>query len=354
MAAQPDAQSAGTSRFTAFTSGPFGQGILALTLLGGTVYALMQAVSMDGGADKLVNSTPVLFVGGLVVLMLALGGLASLLASISMSDQRDAFGLPPGTVRALLALGLLVVFVVFGIGNVDQLAGSGAPIGNAIRPAVVREADVDKTIARYELAGLLAVPSAPAGSATDRTVEIHLYPRTNPKEANDLAKQLTTMISTLLTTVVGFYFGSRSVADSPAKSGIAGAGAAAAADAEMASRELDIITTQAAPTLALIEELRTKVLTDEQKTRAAPLQADVDRRLAELRAAQDVIGLQLQAARTAAEAASKAEDATVATTEQQKAAAAVSEVQSQLRSLASVVTGLEQAAAALRDATAEG
>jgi hypothetical protein len=339
-----------------WASGPFGQGLLALVLLGATMGVLFMAIWFN---DKLVGNVSILFVGGLIVLMMALGGLAALLASISLSETRDAFALPPGTIRALLAVGLLVVFVVFGIGELNRL-NEASSVGKEIETTTAPANDdgTAAAIAKYERMGIIAIPQPrPAVSPAPDVVELRLYRRTDPAAANDLAKQLMTMISTLLTTVVGFYFGSRSASETAAAATAAaapGAGVNVLADVEVARRELEALATKAEPTLALIAEIRAKTLTDEQKAKATPLLAEADKRIADLKAGQQTVEQKLQAVRAAIDAAGAAKDAAASAAEQQKAATALNEARTELKRLETLAAAVSDVLKALQDATAEG
>lgn len=93
---------------------------------------------------------------GVVLLLVSFAGLVLVFQSLGLADSRAAFGLPRGSIRALLALGLVVMFIA---------------------------------VASWELIN----PVDP--------------------DQSDLAKQILTISASALTTVIGFYFGSNASND---------------------------------------------------------------------------------------------------------------------------------------------
>ena len=128
----------------------FGFGLMALSFLSA---ALAFYAYRTGG----MGEQPPIGIGvfcGFIIVTSAIGGLVLLFQSIGLSNPSAAFGLPSGSVRALLALSLVIIFLA---------------------------------VASVEL-----------------VVDF---------KENDQAKQILTIAATALTTVVGFYFGSKSSSD---------------------------------------------------------------------------------------------------------------------------------------------
>jgi hypothetical protein len=53
--------------------------------------------------------------GGVIALIAALGGLVVLLSAFDLTDKRAALGMPEGSIRAVIALMLILPFSIMGI-----------------------------------------------------------------------------------------------------------------------------------------------------------------------------------------------------------------------------------------------
>jgi hypothetical protein len=146
----------------------------------------------------------------IVFLFIAIGAFLLLLEhyAYTLHEQRPeipvgALGLPEGSVRAFLTIGLLTLVAVFGTflyfesGKLSySVVRANVPVTTPQQLEELRKELGDRfvVIPRY---GEKAVVAADVVSATPDTSRA------------DIAKQLLTMITTVLTTVIGFYFGTR-------------------------------------------------------------------------------------------------------------------------------------------------
>jgi hypothetical protein len=144
------------------------------------------------------NSLPVALITATVILMLALGVTVVVYARLGLANKQTALGLPEGSVRAVIALLLILLFFIAAIflyadtSRTDErrLVGvtadrlSGIPVEQIIdqRPSNVGDGLFDVTYSSPRSAGSL-----------------------------DIAKQLLTTVSTLVVAVAAFYFGANSV-----------------------------------------------------------------------------------------------------------------------------------------------
>ena len=69
---------------------------------------------------------PIVIIAGLVVLLLVLGLLAFVFSVLKLSNPNEALGLPSGTVRAVIALMLLVIFAIVAIFLYSDVRAVGA------------------------------------------------------------------------------------------------------------------------------------------------------------------------------------------------------------------------------------
>jgi len=163
------------------------------------------------------------FVGLLVLTATALTLTAIVFGGLNLNDANEAFGLPSGSVRTLLAVGVMVLFAVFGLkffGNADAHVGESRLADKPFEQIEVPPARLAEEVERYKQSqSVLPVVVFPgrAASGTDpganAKLSLYLLKAGRPAEAIDAQKQLLTAIITLLTTVVGFYFGSKSAGD---------------------------------------------------------------------------------------------------------------------------------------------
>ena len=120
-------------------------------LLSAALFVL--ALSCDALLSRLAGEyridfrNPFWFVALLVIFGTALTLMALVFRSIDMSHRDEAFALPPGTIRTLLAVGIMVLFSVLGLRFFDPTLAT------------------PRTIAKEPIPGTVAAP--PDGKALD-------------------------------------------------------------------------------------------------------------------------------------------------------------------------------------------
>ena len=202
--------------------------------------ALMIAV-VPTQLEKFVYIVPVIFLFlAIAAFLLILLHYAATLHDLKPNLPVTALGLPEGSIRAFLAIGLMALVAVFG------------------------------TFIYFQI-----------GAAEPNSAK------------TDIAKQLLTMITTLLTTVVGFYFGSRS-----ADGGTPG-------DLERRATALQQINAAYLKNKSLAETLRTRLADLALKTGAVDpaKKADADKAVAQLEDQRDKANRDLDAAAAVAASA---------------------------------------------------
>ncbi len=186
---------------------PFGGAVGA-----GLVLVTMPCLAVFVGVKWLstypVVGLPILAIFGIMILFGSVALTSTLFARLGLSDKSEALALPEGSIRAAIALSLIVLFAIIAI-MLHQ--SSGEPyvlkdLSESEKAAVVNEpANLVLAVVKKCASESTAVAACPPESSS---FEIHLQ-RRQSQEASDLAKQLLTLIGTLMTAVTSFYFASR-------------------------------------------------------------------------------------------------------------------------------------------------
>jgi hypothetical protein len=166
-------------------------------LVGGTLlYALL------GKFGGLQQELAIVYFIGLIVLSLLVGLkiTALLFSHVGIADKNGAMGLPQGSIRAILALGLVLIFAVMAMGLFSQVHQAGRIVTSVGLTQVQLDA-----IPPAQIAGLR---SRVEGDATVFDVDRRVP---GSDTADDIAKQLVTILGTLVVAVSAFYFGAQSV-----------------------------------------------------------------------------------------------------------------------------------------------
>jgi hypothetical protein len=189
-----------------YTGGAVGAG-LALVVL--------PCTALYFGIDRMFEmptvGLPILAIFGIMILFGALALISTLFARLDLSDSTQAFGLPEGSIRAAIALSLIVLFSIISI-MLYQTLDKPYVIGNLTD-------DERATLVKDPALHVIAVlpqrcpPAGTAGAAADcpaGTLRYAVHVRQPAaQESTDLAKQLLILIGTLMTSVTSFYFASR-------------------------------------------------------------------------------------------------------------------------------------------------
>jgi hypothetical protein len=165
---------------------------------------------------------------GLALTVVFMAILAIIYSVMGVEDAKQALGLPDGSVRALLAFSLVLIFVCLGAFLFSEVNKNNQPVeGKTL--TLVTETQLADLKASFNVAPELAKDQSgqvryeqvagPKGEPTNDLKHplytVTYYPKGN-KDAEDFAKQIFTTLATVFVSVVSFYFGS-SVTTSAAK-----------------------------------------------------------------------------------------------------------------------------------------
>jgi len=230
------------------TGGAFGAGL---------VLVVLPSIALVFGIRHLdkhpIVGLPILAIFGIMILFGALALISTLFARLHLDDRAEALALPPGSVRAAIALALIVLFALIsvmlyqtlettykieGLTEAEKVALVKEP-ANRVTAVIPRPCPFGPVAASQPVggnqAGSAAAPAvgasdanrssggsaAPACTPGQFVYTVHLR-QAPASESTDLAKQLLILIGTLMTSVTSFYFASRA-AEATTKTALAAA-----------------------------------------------------------------------------------------------------------------------------------
>ncbi|MFN8483759.1 MAG: hypothetical protein U0768_12035 [Anaerolineae bacterium] len=170
--------------------------ILAFALISATYRNLVASQERMPGPEIML---PIMLIVSILVLLIAMAAIAVLFAFVQLDDRSQPLGLPAGSIQSLIALSLIMIFM---ISAVYLFASLRSP------PVITSKSIGVDQMAQFSTR-IVTVRLAQAGPPP--LYDVDLRDDTN-QAAVDMAKQIMTMIGTLLVTVIGFYFGTRAAA----------------------------------------------------------------------------------------------------------------------------------------------
>ena len=199
----------------------------------GTVLVCLPTFAMYFGISKFDSAPavglPMLAIFGIMILLGALVLTSTLFARLGLDDRTQALALPEGSIRAVIALSLIVLFAIISIMLFQA-------ISKPLEIAGLTEAEKLEFVKERPNDVVAVIPSCDAGVGVSRVCSYTVFVQLPPgRESTDLAKQLLILIGTLMTSVTSFYFASRT-----GDSGVLGRGRLpAVAESTIETNEVD-------------------------------------------------------------------------------------------------------------------
>ena len=191
-----------------------GAGLVVLIVLIVLFYMLTTMVTKGD------NSLPLVAIGGVVVLVLLLTAVATMFSILSLTNNTQALGLPEGSIRAVIALSLIVLFAILSVFLYQNISKGTGPVAE-----IKQMTPADRSLFFQTHTNARDIQSVEF-TVKPGTYDVS-YRSSNPA-SEDFAKQLLVLLGTLMTAVTSFYLGAGSVT-SGVKAGSDAAGASAAA-----------------------------------------------------------------------------------------------------------------------------
>ena len=131
------------------------------------------------------STLAIVVIVGTFVLLSTLTVVAVVFSSLNMGDKNQALGLPEGSVRAIIALSLIIIFVIMAVFMFQGIGPSFFKLENGTQYWNVTEF-IDVTAPAY-------------------------IPKEATQEQINIAQNIMTTVGTLVVALAGFYFGTRAV-----------------------------------------------------------------------------------------------------------------------------------------------
>ena len=179
-----------------------GAGVLAIVLLAAILLLATWLLNQLGAETWL--SLPVLAILGMLLLLTTLAAVSVAFGHFGLSDKSQALALPEGSIRAVIALSLVIIFAILTVFLYGTLA-SGTQ-----QPRITEVANFDRAEILRNNPSIKDVVQISQDPATKKYT-IALVMAVDPAGA-DFGKQLLTLVGTLMTAVTAFYFGAKTAA----------------------------------------------------------------------------------------------------------------------------------------------
>lgn len=191
-----------TQRVKRATGGAFGAGLVLIVLPSAALVLGLRHLERHSTVGL-----PIVAIFGIMILFGALSLISTVFARLSLSSKTEALALPPGSIRAAIALSLIVLFAIISVMLYQSLSSpyEVTHLSLAQKNTMVQEPS-------NRVLGVFAEPcdKAQQGGCTPATMTYTVHLRQSPgPESTDLAKQLLILVGTLMTSVTSFYFASR-------------------------------------------------------------------------------------------------------------------------------------------------
>jgi hypothetical protein len=188
----------------------------ALVPIGALVgmFWLLTRLSKDGS-----GSLALLAIGGVVVLILLLTAVAMVFKILGLTNDTQAMGLPEGSIRAVIALSLIVLFAILSVFLYTGVS-TGSRVVNNMVPETLRVQFIREHAGQDVQSVLLKDKDGitPLKTADGKENLYDVSYRSTNTTADDFAKQMLVLLGTLMTAVTSFYLGA-GTATSAAKAG---------------------------------------------------------------------------------------------------------------------------------------
>jgi hypothetical protein len=166
------------------------------------MFWLLTKLPKDG-----IGSLALLAIGGVVVLILLLTAVAMIFSILQLTNNTQAMGLPEGSIRAVIALSLIVLFAILSVFLYQGVSNGPLNTIERITEAQRTEFFQNHATARDVQSKALTDDKGEIKNADGKALFNVSYRSTNTTNSDDFAKQMLVLLGTLMTAVTSFYLG---------------------------------------------------------------------------------------------------------------------------------------------------
>ncbi|WP_413989793.1 hypothetical protein ACMDCR_28215 [Labrys okinawensis] len=155
--------------------------------------------------------TSILIIAATLSVVIVLCLVSILFAASQLDDKEEAFALPKGSIRAVIAISLIAIFAILAV-----------YLNNSISSPLIRKFEGLDDSAKDKLSNIYSDGSkgiilALVASGDKQKLYTLYVEEPRDQAAVDFAKQLMTTLSVLVTSLASFYFGSKTAGDKTGK-----------------------------------------------------------------------------------------------------------------------------------------
>jgi hypothetical protein len=155
-------------------------------------------------------SLPTLAIGGVIILLTALAIVSLSFKYFELDDRKQALALPEGSIRAVIALMLIIIFAIL----VVFLFNASSTRARFVDGLDDRQAQEFTARLPKDRFWSSIVPSAQQ-SGEGAAKKLVIYGEAGSTASEDFLKQILIMLGTLVTSISSFYFGARASSSTP-------------------------------------------------------------------------------------------------------------------------------------------
>ena len=187
----------------------WGPAIVSFTFGGAAAFMAYATFQLGQASDLTAGALAGALLFGVLTFFFAMGALIALFSALGLQQEKSALGMPEGSIRAFMALVLIMLFFLMSVflyinvsrTSVDRIIGG---ISQDRKEQLVEDPNV--IVIEASSRDIVVEDSDPEITETVWDV-VTRSSRPQSEVAAEIARQLITMLGTLIVAISAFYFG---------------------------------------------------------------------------------------------------------------------------------------------------